>query len=138
MYKIVPTDYGLSISVYGRLCKMDAINLLNDVQFKAQGLKEGKFGIVFDLRDIEPICAAVFPTIVFIFAFLEGKGMQRSAIIYSSHAQVENLINAATAVGLSRNQRYFSTMAFPNPEEIVDSWIKRGKDPLSLVLRASK
>jgi len=129
-YKYEQTKYGLYISFKGRICAHDLEFWFNKLFKEIEDVKFKKsFGMIIKFDDIEPICVEAARMLAAGRAFLIGKGLHRTAIVFDSSAKIVDLMRAFNIIGQYKLQRMICTMANKDADQKAIDWVENGIEP---------
>lgn len=88
-----------------------------------------KFGVIVDMRNLQPISIETQSIMVDGQSFYKQKGMYRSAVILSSAIISMQFKQLAKQSGIYETERYIDASKYENPVETAINWVKDGIDP---------
>lgn len=119
------TSYGIKITMNGHICIDDLRSWYEKISDNIKLSK--KFSVIFDLKDVSPICAEAARYLNIGRVFLIGKGMRRLAIVYDSSAKLVEVMRAFDS-DFNCEERYFCTKSYSDWEEKSVKWANDGTD----------
>jgi hypothetical protein len=129
-YKIDVNKWGLSIEFHGRICRHDLEAIPEEFINNIIKKLPKNFGLLLNLINIEHICGDTAKLMAIANAYLVGRGLNRSAIIYDSCAKLSELNRALiNAGGINKNYRYISTFTHANYMDPAMDWLLKGIEP---------
>lgn len=127
-YTILETKYGIYLQLKDKWCYHDIKDTIKDFVVIVNRLKN-EFSIILDLRDIAPICPEVARVLTYAKAYLLGKGLKRTAIIYSTSATIMHLMENFAELSHDYNEKHISSLVNKNWKEIAENWVINGVEP---------
>jgi hypothetical protein len=128
--RVEVTKWGLIITLSGRICRHDLEVWNSEFAESILSKLPRKFHLLLNLIDVEPICQDTAKIMVIAQAYLLGRGLQRSAIIYDSSSKLNDLNRALiNASSFSKYARYISIYTHANYLKLALNWLLKGIEP---------
>jgi hypothetical protein len=128
-YKVELTKWGLIVTFTGRVCRYDLERWFEDIGSIMRNVPKS-FHLLLDLVNAEPICIDSAKILTMARAFLNGRGLDRSVIIYDSSIKLLELNKAfMDAGGMNKNSRYISTHTYSDYMKPALEWLIKGVEP---------
>jgi hypothetical protein len=128
MYDISREKYGFKITFTGAISPDEMqkwVNQSNTVLL----LQTGKFGVLFDMRDVSPLAPESRRLLEQGQARYREKGMERSAVVVKAGYTAAAMRLAAHASGNGKWERYIDASRVPNWEPRAVVWLVSGEEP---------
>lgn len=128
MYQIEKKPYGFKLT-FGGFIQAPEMNQWKMESQKVLAGRQGKFGVLVDMRELKPLPADAQAVMVEGQKGYKGKGLERSAVILDSAITTAQFRRLAKTSGIYAWERYFSAADTPSWEKAGEDWITRGVDP---------
>ena len=87
------------------------------------------FNMILKFDHVDPVCPDAANLISLGRAYLIGKGLNRTAIIFDSSAVIVNILRAFRVIGAYKEQRLIPTINELNYENKALRWVRDGVEP---------
>lgn len=120
--------YGIYLTLSGKICAMQVKQWMEDIKPMLHTMNK-KFNLIVDLREVLPLCSEAATVLTYARAYLHGKGLHRTAIVYESSASIIELMSKFNQLSNDPNERHVSCMVDANWKETALNWVSKGIEP---------
>jgi len=128
MYKIERKNGSFTLTFGGRIDKPEMERWVKDSE-KELGFCHGAFGVIIDMRTLDPLRPDVQSVMVQGQALYRSKGMQRSAVILDNPVLTFQFMRLAKESGIYAFERYIDSSSDAGWQKRAEAWIISGVDP---------
>jgi hypothetical protein len=129
MYKIERRPSGYILTFSGLINPEEMLRWQKDSERTISAETSSSFGVIIDMKDLEPLAAEAKNIMVAGQKLYKAKGMKRSAVILNSPEICAQFKNLALVSGIYATERYFDASQNQNATNDAISWVKGGIDP---------
>jgi hypothetical protein len=127
----ITTDYGLHIKLSGRVCKYDIQDSMEELlTLVTSKTLPNPFHVLLDCSTIEkPLCFDTSQMIGSCRSIFLMNGINRTAILYRSNAQIVDLTKIFSDTSVLKKERYISTMINKDAITQAERYLREGIEP---------
>ncbi len=129
MYKIERRPSGYLLSFSGKIEKDEMQRWYNESKIALVGENESSFGVVIDMRSLQPLQDEAKTIMVSGQQLYKNKGMKRSAVILANESICRQFKNLAVQSGIYVTERYIDASSAVNAVEQAINWVKNAVEP---------
>lgn len=129
MYKIEKRSSGYILSFSGKMDANEMQRWFNDSQRNLTTEIRPSFGVIIDMRDLQPLSADAKDNMIAGQKLYKEKGMNKSAVILNSGAVCQQFKNLALISGIYKTERYIDASQIENAIDVAIRWVKDDIDP---------
>ena len=129
MYKIERRPSGYILTFSGIIDSDEMQRWHDDSQRSLSTETSSSFGVIIDMKDLQPISGEAKTIMVAGQKLYKEKGMKRSAVILNSPEITTQFKNLAVQSGIYATERYIDASQINNAVDIAISWVKDAIDP---------
>jgi len=129
MYKIERRPSGYLLSFSGTINVDEMQRWYNESKAALIGERSSEFGVVVDMRDLQPLKDEAKKVMVNGQHLYKEKGMRRSAVILANAEVCKQFKNLAVQSGIYVSERYVDATGTTNAVDKAINWVKNGVDP---------
>ena len=129
MYTIERRPAGYLLSFSGNIDKDEMQRWFNESKIALVGEKESSFGVVIDMRSLQPLKDEAKTIMVNGQQLYKKKGMKRSAVILANEDVCRQFKNLAVQSGIYVTERYIDAGSTGNAVEKAIHWVKSAVEP---------
>jgi len=137
MHRIEKNNLGFKLTFGGAMNKEEMEAWYKEAEQSLQGAK-GPFGVIVDMRTLEPLSPDVQATMVKGQGLFRAKGLQRSAVILNNPLVTVQFMRLAKESGIYAYERYLDASSDSHWQKHAEDWVKSGVDPDLLSISAQK
>ena len=131
MYRIEKHNLGFKLTFGGAMSKDEMETWYKEAEKSLMGAK-GPFGVIVDMRTLEPLPPDAQATMVKGQGLFRSKGLQRSAVILNNPLVTVQFMRLAKGSGIYAYERYLDASSDAQWQKHADEWVKSGVDPDAL------
>jgi len=129
MYNIEKRPSGYILTFSGVINEDEMQRWFDDSKKTLQSETSDSFGVIINMKDLQPINAVARTIMVNGQKLYKDKGMKRSAVILNSAEICQQFKNLALQSGIYVTERYIDASSEPNPIDKAIKWVKDAIDP---------
>jgi len=129
MYKIERRPSGYILTFSGIINPDEMQRWFDDSQRNLSTETSSSFGVIIDMKDLQPLSAESRTIMVAGQKLYKEKGMKRSAVILNSPEVTSQFKNLAVQSGIYITERYIDASVINNPVDTAINWVKDAIDP---------
>ena len=129
MYRIDQRPSGYVLTFSGKIEAAEMQQWKNDSIKVLSGENRPSFGVIIDMKDLQPLSTESKDIMVSGQKLYKTKGMKRSAVILNSPEVTAQFKNLALISGIYSTERYIDASTKTNPADLAIKWVKDGIDP---------
>ncbi len=129
MYKIERRPAGYLLTFSGIIDEDEMLHWYNDSKATLATETSNSFGVIINMKDLQPLKAASKNTMIEGQKLYKEKGMKRSAVILNSQEVCMQFKNLAIMSGIYATERYIDASSEPNSIDKAINWVKDAIDP---------
>jgi hypothetical protein len=129
MYKIERRPSGYILTFTGTIDANEMLSWFNDSKNNLMTELSASFGVIIDMKDLNPLEAEARAIMVDGQRLYKVKGMKRSAVILNSAEICKQFKNLALQSGIYATERYIDASLVKKPTEVAISWVRDAVDP---------
>lgn len=128
MYKIEQTQIGFKLTFGGTITKEELDSWFEESK-KALSTCKKPFGVIVDMRNLEPLPPDVQADMVKGQMLYRNGGLQRSAVILSDRVVALQFMRLAKESGIYNYERFIDASSDAQWEKHAEEWVGFGIDP---------
>ncbi|MBN2724618.1 MAG: hypothetical protein JXR95_11155 [Deltaproteobacteria bacterium] len=129
MFKIEKQSYGYLLHFSGNITDDEMKKWVSESEKILKTVKNKKFGIFVDMRDLKPLSPSAKEIMVSGQAIYKTAGMERSVVVVKSAVLKLQFKRIAKESGIDKWERYISSDENPDWQKLGEEWLVSGKDP---------
>lgn len=129
MYKIENRQSGYILTFAGTIEPNEIKEWIAKSKSSLALEKRESFGVIIDMRDLQPLSAESRQLMVEGQKLYKDKGMKRSAVILNNQEITTQFKNVAVQSGIYITERYINANGVANATELAIKWVKDAIDP---------
>jgi hypothetical protein len=129
MYKIERRPAGYLLSFSGIINNDEMQRWYNESKTVLMGERSSEFGVVVDMRHLQPLKDEAKAIMVNGQQLYKNKGMKRSAVILANDEVCRQFKNLAVQSGIYVTERYLDASSTSDAVGRAIDWVKNGVDP---------
>lgn len=129
MYTIDRKKSGYVLTFSGNINADEMQKWFNESQKKLSTEFSKSFGVIIDMKDLEPLLSEAKTIMVNGQKLYKDKGMDRSAVILNDTKVCLQFKSLAIISGIFKTEKYIDSTVISNPIETAIKWVNEGIDP---------
>lgn len=129
MYNIERKKSGYVLTFSGNIDANEMQSWFNDSQKKLSNEYNKSFGVIIDMRNLQPLLSEARAIMINGQKLYKDKGMLRSAVILNDTELCNQFKRLAIQSGIFKTEKYIDSTKVSNPIERAISWVNDGIDP---------
>jgi anti-anti-sigma regulatory factor len=129
MWKISPQSFGFVLTFSGRIEPDEMRDWVSEARRQLHGTLPAGWGVVVDMRELEPLSAAAQAVMVEGQKAFKQRGMQRSAVALKDAVTTMQFRRLARESGIDAWERYLNVQQLPAWQSAAKHWVVDGTEP---------